>query len=77
MEVIVVAQYLLDTRSDTIPENVNKVLIYYLSINVESTDIVYILLNSTYLPEITNLVTSIICVIVITILFSNNVLNFF
>ena len=49
---------LAKARGDTIQDDVQKVMVCYLGIDIKSIDIIQVFLNSIYLPEIADLVES-------------------
>ena len=67
---------LAEARCDTVQDDVNEVMVSHLRIDIESIDIIQVFLHSTCLLEITNLVESPVQLIVVTIVFSNGVLDF-
>ena len=66
---------LAEARCDTIQDDVDEVMVHHLSIDIESIDIIQVFLDSTYLLEITNLVKSPICLIVVAMVVPNGVLD--
>lgn len=58
-------------------DDVNMVGIRHFGIDIKSIDIVQVLLNRTYLLEITDIVKSSIWLIVVAIVFPNCLLDFF
>ena len=77
IEVLVMCHCLAEERDDTVLDDVNKVVVKHLDIGIESIDIVKVFLNSTHLPEITNLVERPVWLVVVAIVLSNCVFNLF
>ena len=58
---------LADVRSDCISDGIDEVVVAYLSIAIESVNIVHVFLDTICLFDIPDLVQSPVCLIVVTI----------
>ena len=76
-EVLVMCHGLAETRSDTVQDDVNELVICHLGTHIESIDIIQVFLHSTCVLEITYVVKSPVWLIVVAIVFPNGVLDFF
>ena len=68
---------LAETRGDTVQDDVDKVMVSHLGMDIESIDIVHVFLHSTCLLEITDFVKSSVWLVMVTIAFLNGILNLF
>ena len=67
----------MEARDNTMQDNINEMVGYHLGIDIESIDIVQILLDNTCLPEITDLLEGPVQQIVVAIVLPNSILHFF
>ena len=67
----------MEARGDTIQDGINEIVVCHLGIDIKSINIILVFLNSTALPEISDLIASPVWFTVVTILFSNGILNLF
>lgn len=67
---------LAETRYDTIQYDVAEIMVCYLGIDNESIHVVLVFLDSTSLLEITDLVESLVPIIVLAIVFPNAIIDF-
>ena len=68
---------LVETKDNTIQEDVDKVVVYHSGIDIESINILQVFLDSTCSFEITYLVESPVWLIIVAIVFPNGILDFF
>ena len=68
---------LVELRSNTVQHDIDNVVICYLGIDIESVNIIYILLCSTCLARISNLIRRPIWLLVLLIVFSDVILDLF
>lgn len=68
---------LAETRDDTIQDDVDDMMVYYLDIDIKSIYIVLVFLNSICLSEITNLVKSPVQFVEVAIVLPNSILDLF
>ena len=75
--VLVLCYDLVEARCDTMQDDIDQVVVSHRGIDIKSIDIVQVFLDSTCLSEITNLVKSLIWLIVASIVFPDSLLNLF
>ena len=68
---------LCDARGDTIQDDITQVVVSRLGMTILHIDIVQVLLYSTCLFKITNVVESSVWLILVGIIFPNGILDFF
>ena len=66
---------LLGASADSVQDVVDQVVVGYLGIDIESIYVVQVCLNSTCLLKITDLVNSPIRLVVVAIIFPNDILD--
>ena len=66
---------LAEARGDATQDDVDQLVVSHLSIAIESIEIVQVLLNNTYLVEITDVVKSPIRLVVVSIILPNGILH--
>ena len=62
---------LAEARGDTVQDDIDQVVVCYLSIDIKSIDIIQIFLDSPYLFEVKCLVKSPVWLPIVTIVFPN------
>ena len=68
---------LREARGDTSQDDIDEMVVCQLGIDIESIDIIPVFLHRTYLLEITDLVKSLVRLVMVTIVFPNGILNLF
>ena len=68
---------LVEASSNTVQDDIDQVMVSHLGIDIKSINIIAVVLDSTCLFEITDLVKSPVCLVVIVIVFPYGLLDFF
>ena len=76
-KVLTVCHGLAEVRSDTVQDDIDEIMVRHLGIHSKPIDIIQVFLDSSCLPEITNLVQSPVWHVVVTIVLSNGIFNFY
>ena len=68
---------LVKARGDTVPDDINQVMVSHLGPSIKSTDIIVVFLDRTYLFAIIDPVKSPVWLLVVATVFSNGILDLF
>ena len=68
---------LAEARSDGVQDDIDQVVVSYLGIDIESIDIVQVLLDSPYLLDRTDLIKSPVQLVMLAVVFPFGILYFF
>ena len=77
MDLFIMCHGLAEASGDTIQNDIDKVLLSHINIDIKSIDIIQVFLNSTCLTKIIDFIERPVWHVVVTIVVHNTILNLF